>query len=253
MSQLAALQQRFQRHVLSSPDATPDGLRDDVRGHLEVYVNAYWGRLREALADNYPVLYRALGDDAFRELAATYLAAHPSPHRSIRWFGDRLDAFIVQHPDVIPHPALRDIARMDWAMRGAFDAADATPLAAGDLAGIAPEHWPGLRFTPCPSFRLLALDWAIEALWHALSEDENAQTEAPQAHRHQMIVWRRELECRWRTVTGIEAAALRIVLDGGSFADICATLQNQGDGDAATTAARLLATWLNDGILAARR
>ena len=123
MHTLATLQQRFQIHVTSSPDAAADGLQDDVRGHLEVYVNAYWGRLREALADNYPVLNRALGDDGFRELAAAYVSAHPSHFRSIRWFGDRLADFIAGNPEIVPHPALLDIARLDWAMRGAFDAA----------------------------------------------------------------------------------------------------------------------------------
>jgi hypothetical protein len=245
MSDLAALQQRFQGHVM----AGADGPGADTRGHMDIYVNAYRGRLREALADNYPVLYRALGDDGFRELAAAYLDAHPSPFRSIRWFGDRLAEFIARNPEAVPHPALLDIARLDWAMRGAFDAADATPLRVEDLAGTSPEQWPGLRFTPCPSFRMLALDWGIAALWHALNEDENAETEEPQRHAHTMIVWRAGLETRWRTVADDEAAALRTLVDGGDFAAMCATLQEHGDQDAATSAAHQLATWISEGLL----
>lgn len=247
MNELAAIQQRFQRHLMTSAAESCD----DICGRMEIYVNAYWGRLREALADNYPVLHRALGDEAFRELAAAYLRAHPSPHRSIRWFGDRLVEFIDRNPDAVPHPALRDIARMDWAMRGAFDAADATPLSFDDLAAVAPGQWPELRFTPCPSFRLLSLDWGVEALWHTLNDDENAETEAPEQHAHDMVVWRSGLECRWRTVAGNEALALKILCAGGCFADICAALQEHGDADAATTAAQLLGTWIGEGILAA--
>jgi len=249
MNTLAGLQQRFQNHVTSRPDAAADGLRDDVRGHLEVYVNAYWGRLREALADNYPVLYRALGDDGFRELAAAYLGAHPSHFRSIRWFGDRLAEFIAGKPEIVPHPALLDIARLDWAMRSAFDAADATPLRVEDLVGITPEQWPGLRFTLCPAFRMLALEWGIEALWHALNDDENAQTDEPQRHAHTMIVWRAGLEIRWRTVTGDEARALRALSDGGSFAEICAAIEAYGGGDA-TSVANLLGQWIGEELLA---
>lgn len=247
MNELAALQQRFQGHVLRGPD----GPQADVRGHMEIYVNAYRGRLREALADNYPVLYRALGDDGFRELSAAYIDAHPSPFRSIRWFGDRLAEFIAHNPGVVPHPALLDIARMDWAMRGAFDAADAMPLSFDDLAGIPPEEWPGLHFTLCPSFRTLSLDWGIESLWHALNDDENAETEEPQRHAHTMIVWRAGLEIRWRTVTEDEAAAVRTLLDGGSFADMCAALQEQGSNDAAAEAANLLGVWVSEGLLTA--
>jgi hypothetical protein len=245
MNDLAALQQGFQRHLMSRAAESCD----DIQGRMEIYVNAYWARLREALADNYPVLYRALGDEAFRELAAAYLRAPPSPHRSIRWFGDRLVEFVTRNPDAIPHPALRDLARMDWAMRGAFDAADTPPLRCADLAGVAPAQWPELRFAPCPAFRLLHLDWGVEALWHALNEDENAQTEEPAPHQHAMIVWRHALECRWRTVSPAEALALQTMSDGGSFAAICAALQDAGEPDAAATAARLLRAWLDEGLL----
>ncbi|MBK6401225.1 MAG: putative DNA-binding domain-containing protein [Rhodocyclaceae bacterium] len=248
MNTLATLQQRFQIHVTSSPDAAADGLQDDVRGHLEVYVNAYWGRLREALADNYPVLNRALGDDGFRELAAAYVSAHPSHFRSIRWFGDRLADFIAGNPEIVPHPALLDIARLDWAMRGAFDAADATPLRFEDLVGIPSGQWPGLRLALCPSFRMLALDWGIEALWHALNADENAETDEPQRHAHMMIVWRAGLEIRWRTVAEDEALALRTLADGGSFADLCAAIDANGGGDA-TAVATLLGQWISEGLL----
>lgn len=249
MNELAAIQQRFQRHLMTSATETCD----DIRGRMEIYVNAYWGRLREALAENHPVLYRALGEEAFRDLAAAYLQACPSRHRSIRWFGDQLVEFITLNPDAIPHPALRDLARMDWAMRGAFDAADATPLRIEDLTGVAPERWPALRFTPCPSFRLLQLDWGIEALWHQLNEDENAQTSEPEPHAHAMIVWRQALECRWRTVTAGEALALQTMVDGGSFAEICSALLGTGDPDAAASAATLLRTWVDEGLLAMQK
>jgi len=243
MNTLAALQQRFQGHVM----AGADGPGADTRGHMDIYVNAYRGRLREALADNYPVLYRALGDDGFRELAAAYLDAHPSPFRSIRWFGDRLAEFIARIPEVVPHPALLDIARLDWAMRGAFDAADAAPLRIEDLAGIPPERWPGLRFALCPSFRMLSLDWQIEALWHALNADENAETEEPQRHAHIMIVWRAGLETRWRTVAEDEAAALQALVEGGDFAAICAAVETYGGN--ATSVASLLGQWISEGLL----
>ncbi len=254
MTELAALQQRFQGHLMTAgSDLAADALRIDVSGRMEIYVNAYRGRLREALADNYPVLYRALGDEGFGELAAAYLSAFPSHFRSIRWFGDRLVDFISLNPDIIPHPALRDIARMDWAMRGAFDAAATTPLSFDDLARIPPEQWPGLRFTVCPSFRMLSLDWGIESLWHALNEDESVDTEEPERHAHASIVWRFGLECRWRTVIGDEALALQTLVDGGSFAEICSGLQEHGDRNVATTAARLLGSWVNDGILLVRQ
>jgi hypothetical protein len=37
---------------------------------------------------------------------------------------------------------------------------------------------------------MLSLDWGIESLWHALNDDEHADTEEPDRHAHSMIVWR---------------------------------------------------------------
>ncbi|WP_163367521.1 HvfC/BufC N-terminal domain-containing protein, partial [Klebsiella aerogenes] len=86
----------------------------DAGPGLQVYRHAYRARLAEALADNYTVLARALGDEAFDALAQAYLAAHPSRHPSIRWFGAALADFMaVAGDELVPHPGLVDLARMD--------------------------------------------------------------------------------------------------------------------------------------------
>lgn len=245
MNTLTQLQQGFQHQVLS-------GNADyaAVSGHMEIYTKAYQARLNHALMDNYPVLHRALGDDAFAELAGAYARARPSHHRSIRWWGDDLVDFIAAHADAIPHPALLDIARMDWAMRGAFDAADAVCLVAADLARVAPADWAALRLHTMPSLRLIGLQWGVEALWHALHADANAQTSAPAQAVHTMMVWRYQLECRWRSLQPVEHMALGLLQQGACFADLCEALQQAGDAAPAYTAAELLKTWVAEGILA---
>jgi hypothetical protein len=132
MSTLAELQQRFQKAILLE-NFTPDLFAAEgalLAGGIGVYLQAYRARLTAALRDNFPVLQRALGDDAFDLLARAYIDAHPSHFRSIRWFGHRLVEFLAAAPERLPHPALLDLARMDWAMRTAFDAADAAALTA---------------------------------------------------------------------------------------------------------------------------
>ena len=169
MSAMGELQCRFQRAVLTE-DFTP-GLfvseGREIAGGLGLYLMAYRARLLSALRDNFPVLHRALGDEAFAELASDYIDAHPSRFRSIRWFGDELTAFLDAGPERLPHPALADVARMDWAIRGAFDAAGALPLTLADLAELAPEQWPQRRFALLPSLRLVDLNWAVEPIWRA--------------------------------------------------------------------------------------
>jgi hypothetical protein len=223
---------------------------------LAVYAQAWRARLAEALRSNYPVLHRVLGDEAFGVLARGYLAAHPSQSPSIRWFGHALPAWLAARleadPQALPHPALADLARMEWAIGTSFDAADAAPLARDALAALDPALWPAFRFAPHPSVRLVALAWAIEPLWRALTDDPEADTAPPQAAAHRLLVWRDGLETRWRTLPGDEAAALAGCLGGVRFDELGALVAAAATADAA--AGRLagwLGHWVQAGLLVA--
>ena len=115
MSATGELQRRFQRAVLSEDFAPGLFVAEgrEIAGGLGLYLMAYRARLLSALRDNFPVLHRALGDEAFAELARDYIDAHPSRFRSIRWFGDELTAFLDAGPERLPHPALADVARIE--------------------------------------------------------------------------------------------------------------------------------------------
>lgn len=235
--------------------ARPDG----GAARLSIYRHAYRARLVAALADNYTVLQRALGDEAFEALALAYIAAWPSQHPSIRWFGHRLAEFMATREDLVPHPALVDIARMDWALRDAFDAADAPALTLSALAALPAEAWAELRLKPHPSLRWLTLDWSIEPAWRALREHEpeaggeEPELPEPQAHPHGLAVWRQGLETRWRSLQALEATLLPAMAQGDSFADLCAqAAQKLGDEtQAATAAAGCLHQWVSEGLFSA--
>ena len=218
---------------------------------LEVYRNAYSARLLAALRDNYTVLHRALGDEAFDALGLRYLAAQPSRTPSIRWFGQHLAAFMAGD-DALPHPAFVDLARMDWALRDAFDAADAEP-ADGSI-----ELTAATRFILHPSVRLLALDWAIEPAWRALrlaiteeEESDDPELPEPEADAHQLLVWRQQdLEVRWRSLQALEAALLDGVSEGADFAALAEIAAAHVGAEAAPQAlVAALRTWLADGLL----
>ena len=254
MKPVATLQDVFQGAVLASDRAPGLFVREGLNeiGGFDLYINAYRARLAEALKDNYPVLFLALGDELFDQLASAYTEQRPSRYRSIRWFGDGLREFIDQNPELLPHPALADLASMDWALRGAFDAANATVCRGEELAAIAPQDWPQMRFALHPSVSLLDLNWRIGPIWHELNEDADAVTEQPDALDHTLLVWRQELECKWRSLDQAEALALRAVLRGETFADVCELLAGSGDEAAADSpllAASLLQQWLVDGLL----
>ncbi len=211
---LADLQSAFQSAVR---DATPPGAL--LRGRLaqrglDAYRHAYRARLREALRDNYGVLHQAMGDADFDALANDYLAAHAPTEPSIRWFGHRLGEFMRDWP-ALPHPALADLARLDWALRNAFDAAAEPALDDAQLAAVVPEAWMNLVLRPQPHVRLLDLQWAVAPAWHALAAARErggeAEVPAPEPLAHAVLVWRDVLQPRWRTLGAEEARALALV------------------------------------------
>jgi hypothetical protein len=216
---------------------------------LDVYHHAYRARLVEALRSNYPVLHRVLGDEAFRELALGYLAEHPSRRASVRWFGHSLPDWMASHERTLPHAALVDLAKMEWTLGLSFDAADATPVTFEQLAAMPAEEWPGACFGAHPSASLLRLRWAVEPIWRALTDDEEAASEEPQAHAHTLLVWRQGLDTRWRSLEPDEAKALVACFGGEAFAALC-DHATAAHGDAAPAwVAGALRRWVDDGLL----
>ncbi len=249
-------QQRAFAALLLADEATETTLLlRAVKGQpprLGVYHHAYRARLIEALRSNLPILQRVLGDDGFAELALAYLADQPSRKPSIRWFGDGLQSWLADHPDALPHPALADLAAMEWALGCSFDAANATPLAFADLAAMPPEQWPDARFAAHPSVHLLALQWAVEPIWQTLTHDEEAATGEPEALEHRLLIWRQGLETRWRSIHPEEATALSACLDGQPFATLCELAAGTQGDNAPAWVASALRRWVDDGLLVSR-
>jgi hypothetical protein len=256
---LAEQQQAFKQAVVSPSPATPGLLRESPGREpmLRIYQHAYAERLVATLGDNFGVLPRAMGDEAFDTLARAYLHAHPSRHPSIRWFGDRLADFMQSNPELVPHPAFIDIARMEWGLRQAFDAADGVPLRPDALASLPPEAWPAWVPRFLPSAALLALDWHIEPAWRALKQQddaaggEEAELPEPQPGAHGLLVWRPRLETLWRSVTDpVEARLLPMALAGACFGELCEAAAGEvGEAQAAVAAVGVLQQWLADEVL----
>lgn len=222
---------------------------------IDAYRHAYRARLTEALRNNHPVLHRAMGDEAFDDLALGYIAAHPSTQPSIRWFGHALAQHMAGLPQAqTPHPALVDLARMEWALGLAFDAADASALERAALAALPPERWTTHCLRCHPSVQCLDLQWQVEPLWQALTRDADDQAEAPAPAEHTLLVWRQGGGPRWRSLATPEAVLLRATLSGQSLADLCSLAAEHGGAkQGPATVAATLHQWLVDGLLCGLR
>jgi len=235
MPSLREAQLALQAAILAPSD--PAWAGDPVR--LGVYRNAYWARLAGVLRVNYPVLAKMLDEEEFDSLACEYARQYPSRSFSIRWHGAHLDR-------VIGDPGLAELARMEWALGTAFDAADARTVDMAYLAQHPVETWSDLPLNVHPSVQVLDMAWNVEAQWEAVKRGEAPGPFQPKAHA--LLVWRKELQAHWRIATVEEGIALRALARDGTLQSACEAVPEDQAGQAGTW----FALWVQEGMLAAR-
>lgn len=230
-----------------SPDADPRRTRG-----LAVYRDAYVLRLREVLTVDYPLLRNHVGRLAFDELCIDYVRAHPSDHYSVRWFGRRLPAHLAERAPWSTQPELAELARFEWSLGEAFDAADAPSAAVAELARVDPAAWPDLGLAFHPSVRLLSTLTDIVERSRARPGGGYpgcADAEAPVPRQH-WVIWRKDFTVRFRKLVAGEHVALTAALAARTMAATCLALEAEGVlQDVAGGLASFVAGWLSDGLV----
>lgn len=248
MNALANLQAAVQAHLLTGAGGAAELLTDAPTQRLKIYAFAYRARLRDALADDFPALYKELGQRRFDALARAYLAAHPSRHYSVRALGRALPRFLREYAPRRPH--LGELAQFEWAQLEAFDAADSTPVTPAEFAALAPTTWPGLRLRLAPSVQVQAFMTSAVERARAL----RAGDPPPRLRRYRRprytLVWRQDLEVFVRPLTRAEADALTAAANGARFDALCETLcAHLAPPSVPSHAVGLLKRWSQDGLI----
>jgi hypothetical protein len=251
---LRQLQRELQSLLLGEPSSIAEAIADapplSVADRLGIYRNAYRVRLIEALDDTYPVLHALLGDEVFVALGEEFVSAHPSVHRSLRWYGAELSEFLGQCPPYAEQPILAELALLEWTLAEVFDAADADPTPRAALSAVDASAWSGLQFELHPSLRRLHLQWNTVAAWQAMSREETPPDPLCAEHPVPWLLWRQNLQNYFRSMAADEAAALDSALRGATFGEICEALAEWlSDDEIPLRAATLLGTWADSGII----
>ena len=203
MSRLSKTQDAFQRFLLAGDSTIHSQVvgteRVPVETRLAIYGDGYRSRLIEALQKSFPVLAELLGEADFQAMATRYVNSHESTFFNIRYYGDRMGDFLAADPEYSKAPLLAEMARWEWAMAGAFDAADAVPIDIGAFAQIAPEDWAGLQFEWSPSVQVVGVEWNVPQLWKAVTEGGDRPEVAVGPARY--LIWRRELQIYFRVLS----------------------------------------------------
>jgi hypothetical protein len=225
--------------------------RASAQTRLEVYYQAYRLRLLEILGNDFEGLAAMLGADDFATMVGGYIAAHPSAHPSVRWFGRHLPGYLQATPPWAGSPALAEMASFEWSWGLAFDAADAAPAEPSQLAALAPESWAGLRVSLHPSVQRVTLAHNVPEIFAAATRSSPLPPVAAGEARP-WVLWRCELVVHWRSLDRDEAWALDAAARGQDFGALCEGLCEWHAPDAVPLrAASLLRTWLEEGLLAA--
>lgn len=224
--------------------------REDAAAMFHVYQHAYWARLVESLGIDFPGLKAMAGDATFDRLARAYIARRPSVDPSIRWVGRRLPEFLKTEAPWRDDPWWTDMARFDWALAHAFDAADAPAATLAQLAVVPPEFWGGLRLKLHPTLDSFAVSTPVDAVRPKLLADSGNTFDRSARRDGALMVWRIEYDLKFRAIDANEAAALDAARTGATFGDICELLAGRMAPDQAVmAAAQILRGWLEWGII----
>jgi hypothetical protein len=256
---LGDLQRAFQDYVLASSDGFGAAVRDTSKADrltlLDVYRDGYALRLIEALTTDYPGVMAMAGPADFDHLARAYIAAHPSRHPSIRWYGRGLADFVERTPPYSTAPDVAEMARFEWALGEAFDSPDVAAIAADALIALPQEAWETLAFTTLPSLRRLTLAFEAPQAWQRRDEVEPGNLEVARAPEPVVwAIWRPELISNFRSLDSDEAAMLDALVEGRCFPELCeAVAPFTGDEQAPARAAGLLRAMVEGGMIAGYR
>jgi uncharacterized protein (UPF0276 family) len=224
----------------------------DRIARLDIYANAYFYRLLDALRELFPRLAYLAADVPFHNLATDYLLEHPSDAPDLRRLGDRLPVFLRGHREGQGTPLLCEVADLEYALAVALDAPDAPKdqcLTRTDLMRRPSHEWPSLQLAFAPGTLLMSAAHDLERVAQLCDERQRERAiETPAGEEALLVlVARHGHAVYFRNLEPLEALALEQIKGGTRFDSLCATF-----GRHHAEPSRLvdfLMRWIDDGVI----
>lgn len=264
MKHLAKLQQTFQNCVLhTGDDVSTDWISAKGRVapeiQLSAYSHAYRARLQEVLANDFPAMHMAIGDDHFYLIVDSYIETYPSHYFSLREFGRDMPAYLLemvknnkdeQYFNWQNMYWLYELVKFEWALGQTFDAADSHLFTEQEMAAIDPETWPDLKFKLHPSVQRLDLEWNTTDMWLALTDDEPKHVTAEHEGTSSWLIWRDDFVTRFRSMQEDERLCFDELQKGKDFNEVCEALSTiMNEDEVPMQAASFLKVWITQGLI----
>jgi hypothetical protein len=149
----------------------PDGL--DPNSRVDIYRNNAREAFLKALALEFPVIQRLVGEDYFRQLAREFQSEHPSRAGDLQAIGAPFAGFLRARFTSTPYAYLPDVAALEWAYQESLVAGDAGPMDLTVLQTLLPHKLVGVRFEFHPACRLVHSPFPVVRIWLANQDDCN--------------------------------------------------------------------------------
>lgn len=151
-----------------------DGI--DPAARLEIYRHTTMTTLTEALQATFPVVCRLVDLRFFAYAAAEFIRSRPPQNAVLFEYGAGFADFLAGFPPCAGLPYLADVARLEWAVNGAFHTEDAQAIDPAMLARLPGAETARLRLQLHPSYRLLNSPWPVDRIWAANQPDSAPDT-----------------------------------------------------------------------------
>lgn len=229
--------------LLDPGGAIPDGLTDPegrpAPRRFAVYRNNVAVSLTEALETGFPVVRKLVGDAFFKAMAGVFLRAHPPASPVLTIYGDALPGFLETFPPVRDLPYLADVARLEWALRCAYHAADIAPMDPAAFEGLSADRVMAARLTVVPAVHLIASPYPVHAIWRANTDPDAPK---PGGGAQDVLVTRPDFDPRVDTLgPGAAAFVDRLLHDAPFGPAIAAAEAAEADFDLSSVLGLLLA------------
>jgi hypothetical protein len=141
---------------------------------LDIYRGMYLLRMEEALSTDYPAVKKLLGDDEFMRVVARYVEIYPSRSYTLNRLGDHFPEFIATLDDLPRKEFCHQLAQLELALTGVFDANETPPLTPEAVQAVPQEAWETARLKPVEAFRLLEFDYPVSRYLGYVDEENPA-------------------------------------------------------------------------------
>ena len=233
-------QSSFHAALRQPSDPIPKGLHG-TDGHpagrrFNVYRNNVATSLMDALATGFPVIAKLLGDANFKNLARDYQWQNPPKSPLMMKYGERFADFLQTHPALVKIPYLGDVARLEYALRLSYHAADSADFEASRLQT---DQLPNTTFTLAPSVQLVSSAYPILGIWRMNTHEGAAK---PKAKSETVAIFRPGFDPQPEEITPADAAMLSSLQNGEVLETALSKAQRiDPDHDFARILGRLLA------------